>query len=88
MRQFYSQKLTGKKPPLVALNSVGLDLSDLRGSPLEELARYGARLILAAGLQEEVAEFLRAAPYQRTPERQGSRNGHRTRNSGDTIRNY
>jgi len=73
MRQFYSQKLTGKKPPLVALNSVGLDLSELRGSPLEELARYGARLILAAGLQEEVAEFLQAAPCDRTTQRERSR---------------
>lgn len=59
---------------------VGLSLEDLRGEPLDLLAREGARMILGIALEEEVTEFLGRARYERSPgENQGYRNGHRAR---------
>jgi len=44
---------------------------------LAELGRLGARLVLQRAVDEEVAEFLGRARYQRTPTANGSRNGTR-----------
>jgi len=68
-----------RKPPVVAIEDLGLELGGLRGDPIEELARFGARLVLGSYLEAEVSAFLGAEPYERSASRQGSRNGHRTR---------
>ena len=68
-----------RRPPVVAIEDLGLELGALRGDPIEELARFGARLVLTSYLEAEVAAFLGAAPYERTPGRRGSRNGRRRR---------
>jgi len=46
---------------------------------LAEVGRLGARLVLQRALEEEVAEFLGRARYERTAEARGSRNGFRPR---------
>ena len=46
---------------------------------LAEIGRLGARLVLQKALEEEVANFLGRARYERTPEARGSRNGVRPR---------
>jgi len=46
---------------------------------LAEVGRLGARLVLQRALEEEVAEFLGRARYERAPEARGSRNGFRPR---------
>jgi len=46
---------------------------------LAEVGRLGARLVLQRALEEEVAEFLGRARYERTLEARGSRNGVRPR---------
>jgi putative transposase len=46
---------------------------------LAEVGRLGARLVLQRALEEEVAEFLGRARYERTPDARGSRNGIRPR---------
>lgn len=46
------------------------------GHPLSLLARWGARLVLQRGLEEEVAEFLGCGPYERGAQRRGHRNGY------------
>lgn len=59
-----------------ALFDSGRDLSEV----LEDVARLGARLIMQAAVEAEVAEFLGRARYQRRTEvpeaRAGSRNGY------------
>jgi len=42
---------------------------------LAEVGRLRARLVLQRALEEEVAEFLGRARYERVPEARGSRNG-------------
>src|SRR5919198_4954224 len=44
---------------------------------LTELGRLGARLVIQRGVEEEVAEFLQRARYERTAAAKGSRNGTR-----------
>ena len=68
-----------KKPPVLAIADLGLKLKDLRGNPIEQMARYGARLVLTACLEAEVTEFLSRERYEHTPEGRGYRNGHRKR---------
>jgi len=68
-----------RKPPVLAMEDLGLELGTVRGDPIEELARYGARLVLGSYLEAEVSAFLGAGRYERTDCRQGMRNGHRTR---------
>jgi transposase-like protein len=68
-----------QKPPVLAIEDLGLNMKTLAGDPIEELARYGARLVLTSYLEAEVATLLQAGPYQRSPLRRGSRNGHRSR---------
>jgi len=46
---------------------------------LAEIGRLGARLVLQRAVEEEAAEFLGRARYERTPEARGSRNGVRPR---------
>jgi putative transposase len=46
---------------------------------LAEVGRLGARLVLQRALEEEVADFLGRARYERAPEALGSRNGVRPR---------
>jgi transposase-like protein len=59
-----------------------LELGELRGDPIEVLARFGAELVLSSYLHAEVAAHLGAAPYERTVARQGRRNGRRARHVG------
>ncbi len=68
-----------RKDPLFAIRESGLDLKNLRGDPLEQLARLGAKLILTEYLEAEVAEKLNRGWYERTEEAKGYRNGHRRR---------
>lgn len=68
-----------RKPPVVAIEDLGLELGALRGDPLEELARFGARLVLTSYLEAEVTALLGADLYQRIEGRRGYRNGHRSR---------
>jgi len=68
-----------RKPPVVAIEDLGLKLGGLRGDPVEELARYGARLVLSSYIEAEVREHLGAGRYERSEERRGSRNGRRSR---------
>jgi len=68
-----------RKPPVLAIEDLGLELGTLRGDPIETLARYGARLVLTAYLEAEVSAHLGAARYERTDDRRGSRNGRRPR---------
>jgi putative transposase len=49
------------------------------GESLAEIGRLGARLVLQRALEDEVAEFLGRARYERTPAARGSRNGVRPR---------
>jgi hypothetical protein len=68
-----TEKIRGE---IDALFGSGRDLSEV----LEDVARLGARLIMQAAVEAEVAEFLGRARYQRraeTPDaRPGSRNGY------------
>ena len=68
-----------RKPPVVAIEDLGLELGVFRGDPVEELARYGAQLVLTSYIEAEVSAHLARRPYERTPDAQGYRNGHRTR---------
>ncbi len=56
-------------------------LSEGLGDPeqLAEVGRLGARLVLQRALEEEVADYLGRARYERTEEARGSRNGVRPR---------
>ena len=58
-----------RKRPVLAMEDLGLELGALRGDPIEELVRFGARLVLTSYLEAEVSAFLGAAPYERTPRR-------------------
>ena len=68
-----------RKPPVLAIEDLGLELGELRGDPIESLARFGAQLVLTSYLEAEVSAHLGAAAYERAPARRGSRNGKRTR---------
>jgi transposase-like protein len=68
-----------RKGPVLAIEDLGLQLGDLRGDPIESLARFGARLVLMSYVEAEVSAFLGAGRYERSDSRQGSRNGHRPR---------
>jgi putative transposase len=59
---------------------LGLCLEELKGQPLELFAREGARFLLTVALEEEVTEFLKRRPYERSQGNQsGYRNGRRER---------
>jgi putative transposase len=49
------------------------------GEDLAEIGRLSTRLVLQLALEQEVAEFLGRARYERTPQARGSRNGVRPR---------
>ena len=68
-----------RKPPVLAIEDLGLQLGTLRGDPIEALGRYGARLVLTSYLEAEVSAHLGAARYERTDDRRGRRNGRRRR---------
>ena len=68
-----------RKAPVVAIEDLGLELGALRGDPIEELARYGAQLVLASYIEAEVTAHLGRRPYERTRDARGYRNGHRRR---------
>ncbi len=68
-----------RKPPVCAIEDLGLELGELRGDPIEELARYGAQLVLGSYIEAEVTHHLGRVRYERTPRGQGYRNGHRSR---------
>ena len=68
-----------RKPPVLAIEDLGLELGMLRGDPIEALARFGAQLVLTSYIEAEVEAHLGAGRYERTMDRQGHRNGHRTR---------
>ena len=68
-----------RKPPVPAIEDLGLELGMLRGDPIEALARFGAQLVLTSYIEAEVEAHLGAGRYERTMDRQGHRNGHRTR---------
>ena len=68
-----------RKRRVIAIEDVGLKLGAFRGDPIEELARFGAQLVLTSYIEAEVTEHLRRRPYERTATARGYRNGHRTR---------
>ena len=72
-------KVSNQKPPVIAMEKLGLDLEEISGDPLEELARYGTRLVVTSFLHAEVEALLGAARYERTGGRRGHRNGTRAR---------
>lgn len=72
-------KVSEQKPPVIAIEKLGLELGEIEGDPIEELGRYAARLVLTAYLHAEVTKHLGAEPYERSSERRGSRNGSRVR---------
>lgn len=72
-------KVSKQKPPVMAMEELGLQLGEIEGDPIEELGRYAARLVLTSYLHAEVTEQLGAGRYERTRERRGSRNGTRAR---------
>ncbi len=62
------------------MSDLGLSLEELAGQPLEMFAREGARLLLTVAMEEEVTEFLKSRPYERSEGNiRGYRNGHRER---------
>lgn len=64
----------------LTMEEVGISLADLRGQPLELVAREGAQLLLSVAMEAEVTEFLGRLPYGRSGEvRRGYRNGRRER---------
>ena len=64
----------------LAMSDLGLCLEEMKGQPLELFAREGARLLLSVALEEEVTEFLKRRPYERSQGNlDGYRNGHRER---------
>ena len=62
-----------RKPPVCAIEDLGLELGVFRGDPVEELARYGAQLVLTAYIEAEVSAHLARRPYERTPDAQYAR---------------
>jgi putative transposase len=68
-----------RKRPVIAIEDLGLQLGALRGDPLEDLARFGAQLVLTSYIEAEVTAHLARRPYERTSRAQGYRNGRRTR---------
>lgn len=58
---------------------VGQSSEDLCQAGLDALARQGARVLLEAGMEAEVAEFLGRLRYERGGTPTGYRNGHRRR---------
>ena len=52
---------------------------------LQEKLRMAIRMTMIAVLEEEIEEYLQAAPYQRTSRRQDERNGHYARSLGTTM---
>jgi putative transposase len=72
-------KVGKQKPPVVAIEKLGLETGPIEGDAVEELARYGARLILSSYVHAEVEAHLGAGWYERRDGRQGQRNGRRER---------
>lgn len=68
-------------PADLSIADLGLTMEDLQGSPLDELARCGAKLILETALREEILDFLGRDRYARQGEASypGYLNGHRPR---------
>ena len=64
----------------LTMSELGLSLEELSGQPLELFAREEAKLLLTVALEEEVTEFLKRRPYERSQGNiRGYRNGHRER---------
>jgi len=64
----------------LTMSELGLSLEELSSRPLELFAREGARLVLTVALEEEVTQFLKHHPYERSQANiRGYRNGHRER---------
>src|SRR5581483_4214278 len=61
-----------KMPLLELLRKAGVD-------PDVDFLREGVRVLAEAVMEAEVTQHLRAAPYERTPDRSGQRNGYRER---------
>ena len=57
----------------------GTELEDLVSEGLDAMARQGARILLEAAMEQEVAEFLGRGRYERVEARAGYRNGSRKR---------
>lgn len=72
-------KISEQKPPMIAIEKLGLKLGEIEGDPIEELGRYAAKLILTSYLHAEITEHLAAEPYERNSLRRGNRNGTRSR---------
>lgn len=72
-------KVSKQKAPVIAMEKLGLELGSIEGDPLEELARYGTKLVITSYLHAEVAELLGAGRYERAATRKGHRNGTRRR---------
>ena len=72
-------KVSKQKVPVIAMEKLGLELGGIEGDALEELARYGTKLVLTSYLHAEVGELLGADRYERAGTRKGYRNGTRKR---------
>jgi transposase-like protein len=72
-------KIGKQRPPVLAIEKLGLALGMIEEDPVEALARYGARLVVSSYIEAEVEAHLGAGWYERAAERQGQRNGRRAR---------
>ena len=64
----------------LTISELGLSLEEFAGQPLELFAQEGARLLLTVAMEEEVTDFLKRRPYERSQGNiRGYRNGHRER---------
>jgi putative transposase len=76
--------------PAVSIADMGMTIEELRGQPLDLIAREGAQMILEAALEEEIVVALERERYQRRADAPpGYRNGTRQRKllcgSGEII---
>ena len=63
-----AMKVSSQKAPAMLMEWLGLELG---GGPVEELARFGARLMLTSYIHAEVEKHLGARPYKRSAQRTG-----------------
>jgi Transposase and inactivated derivatives len=64
----------------LTMSELGLSLEEFAGQPLELFAQEGARLLLTVAMEEEVTDFLKRRPFERSQGNlRGYRNGHRER---------
>ena len=77
-------QIPNRKEPTTMADSLSMALSELlrkaEAEPDLDTLREGVRVLTQALMELEVAQHLGAERYQRSPDRQGERNGYRDRN--------